>query len=545
MHVHRAEYPYYVSPRLHGTPHQSPSEYIEAMATGKPPGRWAHIYTGNMQDSTASSHLSPLFTPVPLSTHTLLARCLIGTAEWELYPQAVEWLINAASSGRGLAAIEEAEATQVSLHQQMIQPTMSVLHARLTSHAQMTDFEACILRTKFTQGLTTRSIFATDPVLVVPPAAQAALDDPSLWSPTLAETEEQRRHEALVMAALPEVEQLQLEVTEQLFGHDQTEHGLGDDGSMGQCFYCQDGGELFVCSNCPSAFHAQCLSVRKLPVPLADDESSWLCSKCSLHHDERRMEQHESEGAAVVQPEPSPPPESLLLDHQPPLSETEEPPPPPKKKKKLTPSQVTAQQPLRAKWKATLARRMRLGEWPTMAELGTVPKAITEWHVAKGRGRVLLAATPTFLEHLQVDDAGKITAPKQINYLMRLVAADDPEEDLAPRFARIGPTGSRLAWYSMSSANEETLKRIASGVADFDSAIAVAQATARTDRLTARVLRDAGFDRCYTCNMPVLNPDDPEFEAKVEAIEGIAQGHEPCTERCCRCTTRHPRGTAV
>jgi len=192
------------------------------------------------------------------------------------------------------------------------------------------------------------------------------------------------------------------------------------------------------------------------------------------------------------------------------VSETAEPPSTPKKKRKLRPSQVAPQQPLIAKWKATLARRMRLGEWPSMAELGTVPKLIAAWHVAKGRGRRLLAATPTFLEHLQVDKAGQITAPKHINHLMRLVADDDPEEDLVPRLARIGTTGSKVAWYSMSAANEETLKRIASGVADLDAAIGVSQATARTDRLTARVLEDAGFDRCPTCQMPVLNPDDAQ-----------------------------------
>jgi len=144
------------------------------------------------------------------------------------------------------------------------------------------------------------------------------------------------------------------------------------------------------------------------------------------------------------------------------------------------------------KWKATLARRMRLGECPSMAELGMIPKAVTAWHVAKGRGRVLLAATPTFLKHLQTDKAGCITAPKHINHLMRLVAADDQEQDLAPRLARIGNSGPRVAWYSLSAANKETLKRIASGIADVDSAIAVSQFAARTDRLTARVLQQAG-----------------------------------------------------
>ena len=60
------------------------------------------------------------------------------------------------------------------------------------------------------------------------------------------------------------------------------------------------------------------------------------------------------------------------------------------------------------------------------------------------------------------------------------------------------------------------------------------QAPRKTNSLRACVLKEAGFDRCFTCNMPVLDPDDADFDAKVEAIEGVAQGLQTCTDRCCR-----------
>ena len=78
------------------------------------------------------------------------------------------------------------------------------------------------------------------------------------------------------------------------------------------------------------------------------------------------------------------------------------------------------------------------------------------------------------------------------------------------------------------------LKRVACSIRDLDADIGRWQKQATQDKLTARVLKEAGFDRCFTCNMPVLDPDDADFDAKVEAIEGVAQGLQTCTDRCCR-----------
>ena len=90
-----------------------------ALAAGIPPSRWGHVYTGNRQDATAASYIEPLVAPAPVGVSTLLARCLVqgtgadGLHAFATYPQAVHWLLEAAASGRGLEAIEEAEVVQV------------------------------------------------------------------------------------------------------------------------------------------------------------------------------------------------------------------------------------------------------------------------------------------------------------------------------------------------------------------------------------------------------------------------------------------------
>ena len=113
-----AEFPVYSSYHLHGRPHQSRAEVATAYATGVPPDRWAHVWTGNRQDATAASYLEPLVAPAPVGLNTLLARCLVqgtdadGRHAFATYPQAVGWLLEAAASGGGLTAIEEAELMQ-------------------------------------------------------------------------------------------------------------------------------------------------------------------------------------------------------------------------------------------------------------------------------------------------------------------------------------------------------------------------------------------------------------------------------------------------
>ena len=120
--VRSGEYPMLVSRLLHGEPHQSAHEVAMAAVNGDVPARWAHVYTGNAQASTAGAYLQPLLDPPVVDMGTALAACLLrGTNEEGVHafsanPTAVAWLIEAAASGGGLRAIELAEREPLAAH---------------------------------------------------------------------------------------------------------------------------------------------------------------------------------------------------------------------------------------------------------------------------------------------------------------------------------------------------------------------------------------------------------------------------------------------
>uniref|UniRef100_A0A6T9GNG7 PHD-type domain-containing protein n=1 Tax=Haptolina ericina TaxID=156174 RepID=A0A6T9GNG7_9EUKA len=56
-------------------------------------------------------------------------------------------------------------------------------------------------------------------------------------------------------------------------------YGIGDDGKMGECHYCKDGGELLCCDGCEKVFHFECLvpPMRQADMP----EGDWFCDFCT------------------------------------------------------------------------------------------------------------------------------------------------------------------------------------------------------------------------------------------------------------------------
>jgi len=141
--VRTGEYPMLVSRLLHGKPHQSAREVALAAATGDVPGRWAHTYTGNRQDSTAGAYLQPLLMPPPIDIGTELAACLLrGTDEegfhaFSANPEAVEWLLRSAASGGGLDAIELAERVPVAAHRARLPTLISQGRERLEHEVRL------------------------------------------------------------------------------------------------------------------------------------------------------------------------------------------------------------------------------------------------------------------------------------------------------------------------------------------------------------------------------------------------------------------------
>ena len=176
----RAEYPMLVAPRLHGAPHQPAAEVLAALLTGRPPQRWAHVYTGNVMPA------SPLFAPalpaLPACPATPLARVLAGVDTWAGAPHASAWLL---AHAPGSAAAAAAERAAVDAHRrQMLGDMISALRRRLRRLAAGDEHErlAAAAADGAAWALRTPHL-ATDATGAVPAAARAALRDPSLHRP--------------------------------------------------------------------------------------------------------------------------------------------------------------------------------------------------------------------------------------------------------------------------------------------------------------------------------------------------------------------------
>jgi hypothetical protein len=126
--IRAGEYPTLVSRGLHGVPHQSRQEVHECLLTGKPPAKWAHVYTGNAS-SDAGSLFRPALPPLPALPATPLARVLTGLDDFALTPIATAWLLRHEPRSEAAAA---ASREQLDLHRRlMLRPMSRALRTRL------------------------------------------------------------------------------------------------------------------------------------------------------------------------------------------------------------------------------------------------------------------------------------------------------------------------------------------------------------------------------------------------------------------------------
>ena len=211
-----SEYPTLVAPWLHGEPHQSREECLAAFATGKPPRRWPHVYTGNVAQGAAM--FRPALPALPAVPSTALARVLTGIDEFDAAPCATAWLLqelpgrgrqmihehefiadsekyctNRSSAYAGSAAALAAEAATVADHQDlMLGDMLGSLRRRLRRLASGLEMSRLAATATSNPGYGLRvPELAMDATHAVPKAAQAARRDYSL-----ARTERKRRAHA-------------------------------------------------------------------------------------------------------------------------------------------------------------------------------------------------------------------------------------------------------------------------------------------------------------------------------------------------------------
>jgi len=155
------------------------------------------------------------------------------------------------------------------MHRAQLHETIAGLKVRLEGQAKLDDDSAiggALMRSRWQGqgGLTTCSPLSGDPVCAIAEAARRALARPC-WGASEQEAHEERATAARVRSVLARTEVVECAHTQALVLAD-PESGLGDDGTMGQCFFCKNYGncatEVVVCDTCVCVFHEACASHR-------------------------------------------------------------------------------------------------------------------------------------------------------------------------------------------------------------------------------------------------------------------------------------------
>ena len=212
--IRLAEYPFLMSPLLHGVLHQTVSEVIRATVDGEVPECWPHLYTGNKLDFKAAAHLEALFEHLPCPPFTQLGRCIAGLDEWNAFPSSLAWLCRAA---KGACTLANALKVPVAEHRAVCEDKLSQIQDRIQSLGRPDSSRMRVLRLRLAEGRswTSSSVHPTyaDDVCR---AAQGVKADSSLWSVTPQEAREcdadakflsqymdglKRRHESLLVHA--------------------------------------------------------------------------------------------------------------------------------------------------------------------------------------------------------------------------------------------------------------------------------------------------------------------------------------------------------
>ena len=542
-----------------------PTQLAHAMAAGKVTKRWAHTYTGNDQRETAGAWAELLFAPMPTTPHTSLSRCLTGVTVWEDTPRATVWLMRACRMGT--AAVERAEFGPIAEHRVALLRIFANFEAHLRSMAHMNAVQTAVLKRRWLDGYTTRSELAIDPTLVVPRAAKAALEDNALWLHTpRTETEQaafdleaiaNELFESELLTLLMEQDEMANRKVQVLHFHCET-HGLDPtDGKMRECMYCQDGDALVSCSepSCVCVAHLECLHMRGIDAPAADgNDDGWLCEWCvprvcgqppllllSHRPDDPLRLMHDGSGIAGEQGN-----ENVDLS---PASTTSQ-------RGKSQPNKLSQKSRIRkpkAKradpplpWKVALLDFLRAGQSPAFEELvpsgGSLPPDVHTLAMSFHHSpAIVLAPTPCFFQRFDVPAHDLIQASKLLLQIIRDAQTKLRQHSLHTEL--IGPTmrplihgETKYAWYHLTTRAWTTIRDLAKAT----SASELKLRPKGVDAEMQRELVEALFEQCPLCSMPVLDPCDPGYVAKVQRIESIVVNDQPEGDAgcCSKCANR-------
>lgn len=174
------------------------------------------------------------------------------------------------------------------MHRSQLNETIAALKVRMKAQAKLDDEGAlagALLRSRLLSqgGLTTYSMLAPNPAVSIAIAARRALADID-WDASREEVCEEREAAARVQSVLNQTEVLECAGMQALMLAD-GRNGVDADGSMGQCFFCNNYSNcetnVIVCASCICVFHDRCLELRGVQIPEGDEPlTSTSCPVC-------------------------------------------------------------------------------------------------------------------------------------------------------------------------------------------------------------------------------------------------------------------------
>ena len=174
----------------------------------------------------------------------------------------------------------------MALHRSQLYPTLAALKTRLKTQARLDEdgsLDGALMRSRFLSqgGLTTYDMLAQNPVVAIATAARRALTDIN-WVASSEEKQEELEAAGRVRTVLARKEVEECAYMQALMLAD-PESGIGIDGSMGQCFFCNNFSDecmtaVICCEGCICVFHQHCLCQRGVQINEEDPLSR--CPVC-------------------------------------------------------------------------------------------------------------------------------------------------------------------------------------------------------------------------------------------------------------------------
>lgn len=183
-----------------------------------------------------------------------------------------------------------------------LNPALAALKTRLETQAQLDEdgsLPGALLRSRFLSqgGLTTYNMLAPNPVVSIATAARSALKEIN-WVASREEEQEEVEAAKRVRLVLARKEVEEGAYAQALMlAH--PERGIGVDGSMGQCFYCNncEESEVICCDGCISVFHRRCLHQRGVEI---DEAEPLLCCPVCVERESAERDPSKQSVLAVL-----------------------------------------------------------------------------------------------------------------------------------------------------------------------------------------------------------------------------------------------------